>query len=278
MSRLSLIPKGVVIAMQVSLVSLILLATVPLALGGLNVDIESGPDVNYDASVHELVVSLKGQAHADLYFDITGFRYDISITSGGERMYVYGSDDMGISRKGSTSVGMDASVPLMSALMMLLLCVDSDDMILTIEAKGSTLGGMLSLKACSDIVLAEDVVSSSVNVTGADIGSFKELNVTFFVPSSDLADEIFGPGGIVIDVMDGSDVVATFAVVVSPSAGGYDITVNISSSDPLIGAIEGARSSNGGIDVEYDGAPSELNKGQTDLIVGTLKILYGRWS
>ncbi|MDR0334531.1 MAG: hypothetical protein LBH69_01425 [Methanomassiliicoccaceae archaeon] len=45
MSLLSSVPRGIVIAMQVALVLLVLLATVPIALGGVHVNVTEPADI-----------------------------------------------------------------------------------------------------------------------------------------------------------------------------------------------------------------------------------------
>jgi len=276
MSKLSLIPKGIVTAMQIALVSLILLAVVPIALGGLDVDME-GPEIRYEN--HSVIVSLDGSANSDLYFDINGFRYDISITSGGERMHVHGSDGMTIPRNGSTSIGIDVDIPLTSVIMMLLLCVnDENGMIMTIDAGASTLGGMLSVSASVDRVIAGDVVGI-IEADGTDIGSFDELRAHFSVPSSELSDILFGPGTPVSMIAIGDMVI--HITDLTTGAGVYDITLIITASagGSITDDLTDAMDAGGRVHATYDGSsPVELTKEQTDLIVNSLNILYQRWS
>ena len=260
MSKLSLIPKGVVIAMQAALVSLVLLAIVPIASGGLEVNIESGPDIDYDD--HFLRISLVGNADADIYFNITDFRYDIIITSGGQVMNVFESDSMTISRKGVTPIDMDASVPLTSVLMMLLLCVDESDMILTVNTSASTLGGMISLSASADTVFAGDIAS-----TGSMTVEDNELRIPFSIPVSELTGKIFAED-VVISIGD-----TTIYVDCDDNGVLSLIDVRIvSSGGSVMDDIENAYS------VSYDGsAPETLTAEQKGLITGTLAILYERW-
>jgi len=275
MSKLSLIPKGVVIAMQASLVALILLAVVPIALGGLEVD-AGDPEIDY--SDYALTVTLEGDAHSDLYFEIS-IRYNVSITSGGEMMLVYGSDSKTIPRNGNASIDMDAKIPLTSVIMMMLLCVDESDMIMTVEARASTLGGMLTLSAGTDTVIADEILSvdnKGIAVTGADIENFTELKTKFTLPSSDLSDSIFGKAaGSVLIKIGGFECRMDWTY----ASDDYTITVNIDGTgSSVIDDINSERNADGSVGVSYDGTSSSLTSEQTDLIVRVLSVLYERWS
>ncbi|MCL1905098.1 MAG: hypothetical protein FWG19_03125, partial [Methanomassiliicoccaceae archaeon] len=122
MRFLYLIPKGVVVAMEVALVALILSATVPIALGGLDV---SDPEVNTEIDGQMIKVNFSAHLSTDLYFDITDLHMDLVFASGDNSYSVQGAGH-DIPKNFDGRIELEAEMPLIVG-MMILLCAVSDD-------------------------------------------------------------------------------------------------------------------------------------------------------
>jgi hypothetical protein len=277
MSKLSAIPRGIVIAMHLALISLVLLATVPLALGGLDVKMVGDPEVKYED--YSIKVSLTADVTTDLYFDITGFSCDVSVTFGGQTLDVPG-EAVTISKKGSTRINVDVEIPLTSVLMMMLSSAsyDDQDIILTVVIKGSTLGGMISTSVKVDTVIADGIVRDDILVNDPD-----HLKVKFTMPSgSGLLEDIFGSGPIAITIGEpGKEV--TFTVNTYPRGADDPFVIILdmvsSAGSSLIADLEAVLVAGGDVTVTYGGNTYtfKLTEEQLRFIINMLKTLHERW-
>ncbi|MCL1984129.1 MAG: hypothetical protein FWG58_01865 [Methanomassiliicoccaceae archaeon] len=270
MRFLSLIPKGVVIAMQAALVALVLLATVPIATGGLDI---SDTDVSTEIDGHVMKVDLSAHVRTNLYFDITDLHLDLTFSSGDNSFAVPGAEHI-IPKNFDGRMELETEVSLMTGMMMLLCGVsddpnDSYDVVMTAGVGASTLGGMISVHVDIDIVVAGDI-GGTITV-GDDKSTMK---AEFTVHGSDILDEISAADWLSVSV---GDLGCTVSFI--KNGEDYDITVDMtSSSGPLADAVDNARNSDGGVTITYGGDTAVLTKEQTDLIVGILKMLCERWS
>lgn len=264
MNLLPLLPRCIVIAMQASLVALVLLATVPIAMGGVNVDVKQPAELNY--ADYELTLTMAADVSADLYFDLTGFRYGVHLVSGDSRLFISGED---LGTVHDTAVEVDAAVPLVTLVMMMLRGASYDcDTSISVNIGGSTLGGMISGTARADIPIADNVGGSiSVN------GDLSALSAHIIVSRSDLLLQIFGPG-VTIQI---GDLICTIAF--TDNGDTFDISVAFGSSSgrPLTDIINDSRKTDGSVDVYYDGAAAkELKKEYVDFTICVLELLHGR--
>jgi len=276
MGILSAIPKAIVIAMQIALAALLVLAVVPLAIGGLDVeDIEAEPP-EYHKGV--ITVSATATVNANLFFDITDFGYTVSVVSGDERIGIFEEPGMTISKKGTTYVKIEAEIPLTTVMMLLLLgAVDEDqDTRLELTIRGSTMSGMISASAQMDLFVPTVVnADEPVIVTtpdGDDIVSLAlklETNVL-----SDIMDLI--PSWVKIEI--GDTLIAFTKTTVGDDT---VITINWTSDDPdkgLMESIENAVAAGGGIDIRITDSEGtdvkiHLTKEQAQFVVEALKII-----
>jgi len=153
MGILSAIPKAIVIALQIALAALLVLAVVPLAIGGLDVsDIESEPP-EYEDGV--ITFNASATVNANLFFDITDFGYSVSIVSGDERISISEEPGITISKKGTTYVDIRMEIPLTTVMMLILLGAVTEDQETRMEltVHGSTMSGMISASATMDLLV-----------------------------------------------------------------------------------------------------------------------------
>ncbi|MCL2143815.1 MAG: hypothetical protein FWH44_06140, partial [Methanomassiliicoccaceae archaeon] len=264
MGKLSLLPKIIVTAMQVTLVALILLAVVPLAMGGLNVDGYDDSEINYDPSTHKVTVHLEAEITTDLYFDITGFYCDAVITAGGESVLIH-SVEMDIPKNGTTPFKFDAEIPVTTFVMMTLLAAENDtDIVVTVNIRGSTLSGMITASVSVDTVITEDL---GAVITVAD----DHIHAEFTVPDSEMLDDILKelPSGSVTIDIGGTICTVTYDPVTGKVV--IDVTSSAPGTTSIIDDIEGARNSDGSVDVSYDGGPPvTLTEEEADQLIEML--------
>ena len=268
MSLLSTVPKVVIIAMQVALVSLVLLAAVPIAMGGVDVNVTKDPEIRYnDRSVE---FSMEMVIDTDLYFDITGFGYSVYLTSGGQR-FTIGEKDIGTIKH--TTVTIEEEISLAVLVMMMVSGASSEtDMVITVELRGSTLMGMISADVRVDTVIT-GAVSGTVTVN-AD-GS--ELTAEFAVPVGEydiidlICDDVFGSGGTIVIEIGG----VTITINAAPVGGSYVFTVDItcSSGSTILEDLEAALATadaDGYIEIKINGDPYTLTKADAEFIIAML--------
>jgi len=268
MGILSSIPKGIVIAMQVALAALVVMAAVPIAAGGIDVE---NLETNLDYVDDEFLVrvSISAALKTSLFFDITGFGYSVSFTSGSETLPVFNSENVTIPRNGTAEIDERADIPLTTLIMMMLLGASSGHpgVDVNLAVRGSTLGGMISASADVSVMAISitDVLKTMVPHGTDDMDSlYMEFNI------HTLPGDIFPPSGLDITVTIGGTV-CTFKVT---SSGDVTVTWN-SSGDGIINDIM-TNTTDIGISITYNGNSSELTKGQADLIVDVLTIIHGR--
>jgi len=280
MDVLSAIPKGIVLAMQVALAALLVLAVVPLATGGLDIsDIETEPPDYRDGVIS---FSAAATVNANLYFDITGFGYTVSVISGDERMIISEEPGIPISRKGATDIDIRAEIPVTTVMMMLLLGAVTEDHETRIEltVRGSTMSGMISASAQIDLFVptVADADENIVLTTDKDDIVSMTLNLKTGVLSDILA---VIPDHLEIDI---GGTVITFSI--STADGETYITIDweiddtvLTPVDGLIDGIEKAIADGGDdgiyIDIAGIGVPVHLTKEQAQFIVEVLKIILG---
>ena len=181
MGVLSAIPRVIVVAMQIGLAALLVLAVVPLAIGGLDVSDIEAEEPEYEDGV--ITFSASAVVDANLFFDITDFGYSISIISGDERISITEEPGITISKKGTTDIIIKAEIPLTSVMMLILLGAVTEDTETRMEltVRGSTMMGMISASAQMDILVptvanadepdielapgGDDIISMSLNLT-----------------------------------------------------------------------------------------------------------------
>ncbi|MDR0334530.1 MAG: hypothetical protein LBH69_01420, partial [Methanomassiliicoccaceae archaeon] len=130
---------------------------------------------------------MTAEVGTDLYFDITGFRYDACLTSGG-RTFFAAVTDVGTIR--DTKLEIREEIPLAALVMMMLCGVSGDaDTVLSVGIRGSTLGGMISASARANTVIA-DIVRGSVTVN--DDLSVLNAEFTAAAEIGDIIDAMFG--------------------------------------------------------------------------------------
>ncbi|MCL2143485.1 MAG: hypothetical protein FWH44_04425 [Methanomassiliicoccaceae archaeon] len=269
MSLLSAVPRGIVIAMQVALAALVILAVVPIALGGVHVDVKDNAKIEYDVSGYAVTVSMRADIDADLYFDITGAGYIIYMTSGNETLPIYRQD---LGTLGSGSVDISRSIPL-TVIVMMMLCGASgnSDTVVTMDIRGSTLGGMISAAARIDAPIAK-ITDGGGAIT--DGGGYDVLEASFKVKASELIEDMFKAG---ITIMMGDPINGTECTVTFTDDGDhYLISVKIESSSGN-SFIDDIGDTSGGVKVYYDGTEKELSEEDADLVVRIFEILYERW-
>jgi hypothetical protein len=283
MSLLSTVPRVIVIAMQVALAALVILATVPLVLGGIEVNVTEKAEISYED--HALRIGMSADVSANLYFDVTGLRYGAYISSGG--MVVPLRKDKEITTHGTVVI--EERVPL-AILAMMTVCGASAncDTIISVDIRGSTLGGMISGSARADTVIA-DVIGRGDAIMNADAtgyGSFNYFEMVFTVSVADddnetIIDMMFGPG---VTIAIGGFECTVSSVASATVADAYDITAVMTSSEhrmspglSLIGDLtKVSEETTGDIRVCYDGIERTLTKAELGCIIDILKILYGR--
>ncbi|MDR2866313.1 MAG: hypothetical protein LBV13_02785 [Methanomassiliicoccaceae archaeon] len=267
MSVLSMVPRGIVIAMQVSLVALVLLAAVPLAMGGINVNAGDGAVVEYDDENYAVSVTLSAYiTSSGLYFDITGFRCDVTIATGGKTV-LFDNEETTIPKNGTTSLVLDAEVPVATVMMMMLLAASDDsDVIITVSLRGSTLGGMITASASTDAVVSERITDGTVTI--AD----DHIEATFKLPGSDILDDLLViPGSITFSIGDMSCTV-TYDDVTKD----VHIDVTCAPGSTIMDDIYDAMNADGSADILYDSIKTiELTKEQMDMIIEILRMLTG---
>ena len=273
MSWLSTVPRVIVLAMQVSLAALVILATVPIVMGGVDVDVTEDPEITYED--HELKFTMEFVIDTNLYFDITGFYYGVYLKSGGQTLTVK-EEDIGTLKH--TTVRIEEGIPLVVLAMMMVYGAAGDgDTVITVEIGGSTLMGMISVSVKVDTVVAE--AGSSTVTMNAD-GS--ELNAEFTVPPSlsgildDIFDEIAGELPATIKIGDTEVTVD----IVKEADGSYTVTVDAISSpgSTLIEDLEAALAAldaDGNITIEINGIEYKLAKEDVDFIISILGLLMG---
>jgi len=271
MSLLSTVPRVIIIAMQVALVSLVLLATVPIAMGGVDVDVTKDPEIKYND--YSVEFSMEMVIDTNLYFDLTGFRYSVSLTSGGHTLSVVPETDLGTIKH--TTVTINGEIPLTTLAMMMVYGAASDtDTVMTVAIRGSTLMGMITADVKVNTVIT-DAVSGDVTVN-AD-GS--ELSAVFTVPEGaydlfdDIYDDIFGSGPIAI-VIGGVEI----TIDATLAGGSYTFTVDVtcSSGSTILADLEAALAAadaDGNITITINGVTYTLTKAEVEFIIGMLKIM-----
>ena len=273
MRFLYLIPRGVVIAMEAALVALILLATVPIATGGLDV---SDPEVDTEIDGQMIKVNLSAHVRTNLYFDVTDLHLDLALSSGDNTYSVPGASH-NIPKNFDGRVELEAEMPLIMGMMILLCGVsdgtdDDHDVILTVSAGASTLGGMISVSVDIGLEVAAGI-DGTITIGAGD----KTVKAKFTVPGSDILDDIFASGTWPVTAAIGD---LTCVISFTDNGDGtYEVSVDMtSSSGSVTDAIDNARNSDGGVTITYGGVTIVLTKEQTDLIVDILKMLCERWS
>ncbi|MCL2786502.1 MAG: hypothetical protein FWD81_04705 [Methanomassiliicoccaceae archaeon] len=258
MGRLSLIPKGVVTAMQVALVALVLLAAVPIATGGL--DVTGGEtNVSYDDSDHTITFEMDMSAGTSLYFEINA-AYDVSLRAGNVTVPLYEGERV-IPSSGTAVLSGEADMPLVCFIMMMVCAAaNGSDVTVIGDLKCSTLGGMLTLSASVVTVIA---TISNIDLDVDDI----EMNISFTV-SGDITDSIFGSGiseiviGDVIISISSSSTGDAYDAVITMDAGGIPLT------EALEAAADAAADD---VPVTYDGVAYEIGKDDVLFIVHVLE-------
>ncbi|MDR0790936.1 MAG: hypothetical protein LBE47_00170 [Methanomassiliicoccaceae archaeon] len=263
MGKLYLIPAGVVIAMQAALVALVLLATVPIAMGGISVDSKDGASVSYDRGNNILRVDFEAEIRTDLNFSIEGFSCDVRMASGDIAIKLYGTGDITIPGNGATDLKVNAGVPLVTLMMMMMYGSLSDaETSAVIDVHGSTLGGMLSLAASVDTLITKTSLTQ-IAMSGSNpspgINDVNYVSVTFTMQKNEMTDQIFG-NSPPVNTVPGLN---AFTVNTSQYASASAVTVVMSSSSSLMQWI----ASTGAIDGLHRAA-------LTSIFVA----LYGEWS
>ncbi|MDR0778265.1 MAG: hypothetical protein LBE48_02340 [Methanomassiliicoccaceae archaeon] len=222
MSKLSLIPNGVVIAMQAALVILVLLAAVPIAMGGISADSEEGAKISYDNTKNTLAVGFDADVRTNLYFSVDGFSCNIYVESGDMCVISGGIGDITIPGSGSSRIFVNEEIPFIAVVMAMLYgsSFGDDETAVIIEVAGSTLGGMISLKADVRTVVAETSLTS-LTMKGVSADTVNQLNASFTVQKNDLTEQMFGTAR----TMKTGDL--TIAVTSKTGTSGYDVTVTM---------------------------------------------------
>ena len=260
--------------MQIALAALVVLAVVPIAAGGMDInDIEAGPPA-YDDSI--ITVSVTATVTTNLYFDVTGFGYTVSIVSGGERISVSEEPGMTIPRKGTTDIDILAEIPLTTVMMVLLLGAVTEDQETRIEltVRGSTLGGMISVSAEMDILVPTiaNIAEPDIELT-SDGGDIESMSLGL---RTEVLSEIIAsiPDNVKI-IIGGTELI--FSKTSSGSETDIELSWTAASGKGIIESIEEAIAAAGGdgIDIMIDGYtdPIHLTKEQAELIVDVLKMI-----
>jgi hypothetical protein len=275
MGILSAIPKAIVIALQIALAALLVLAVVPLAIGGLDVsDIESEPP-EYEDGV--ITFNASATVNANLFFDITDFGYSVSIVSGDERISISEEPGITISKKGTTYVDIRMEIPLTTVMMLILLGAVTEDQETRMEltVHGSTMSGMISASATMDLLVptVADVSGPGVILTTDEDDI---MSIDFDMEAdllSDFLDMI--PSWVKIEI---GDTLIEFSKVADNK---IEITWT-SASGGLIESIEDAIAAAGVDGVKIHITDSEgtdvyiyLTKEQAQFILEILKIILG---
>ncbi|MCL2607065.1 MAG: hypothetical protein FWD92_00695 [Methanomassiliicoccaceae archaeon] len=273
MSSLSAIPKTVVAAMQIALVALLLLTVLPMATGGLSIDVDDSTSMEYDEDTHTFTMRMSVNIDADLTFDITGFRADIWMTSGGNTFIVYESDIMTIPKKSSAEYTFYAEIPLTTVMMMMLGSLDHGNSVITVNIYASTLGGMISVAASVNIPIVDG--GSPIVINDKEI-SENRLTAEFILPKNGMIDTLLE--SMPSAALSGSIGNADFDLTIKSENEAYHVDLSISAAASLMYAVKDApRNELGGINVNYGGGNIMLTAEQTDLITGVLGMLYERW-
>jgi len=270
MSLLSAIPRGVVLAMQLALVSLVLLATVPIATGGVQID-NADPEVKFDDTTYTVKVDMTASISTNLYFDVTGFSAGVSLSAGDQCFELYRINDMTIPRKGTDIAlsGTSHEMPLMTFVTMMVYGAFRDEnVVLVLDIRGSTLSGMMSMSTSVSTVVA-DISDGSMTLTS------DSLSASFTVPASELIEEIFASGStITIDIGDPH----TLTCTVTLGPGGV-ITVTMDVIPPATSLIEALETAiagavDGKVKVYYDGNEVEMTLEQVTAMISMLELMY----
>jgi len=278
MSLLSAVPKAVVAAMQVALIALLVLTVIPVATGGLNIEVDDSDGTEYDEGTHTFTMRMSVNIDADLNFDITGFRADVRMASGGSTFIVYESEIVTIPKKSSGTYTFDMKIPLTTVMMMMLASLDDHDSVVIVNIHASTLGGMISVAASIGTPIVDDT-EFPAEIYHKEFGDNK-MEATFTVPGGGMIGTLFE--SLPANAMNVSGMIgnAAFELEVISSGEEYIVAVRMESTDdPLIESIDHARSGDGGVNVDYDDIGIvKLTKEQTDLMVNLLNMLHERWS
>jgi len=275
MSLLSAVPRVVVAAMQIALVALLVFTVIPIAAGGLNVDINDSAGMEYDEETHTFTMQVSVNIDADLAFDITGLRVDAWMTSGGQKLLVYESETMTVPKKSSDTYTFELNIPLTTVMMMMLTTLDDHGSYMTVNVYASTLGGMISVSAGINIPVAYDAEFPEIEKELTEEG----LTVSFNVPNEGMIGDLFET----ISEKNVSGMIgnAEFRFEMITDGDEYAVKLEMLSTtdDSLIDSVRDApRNGQGGINVDYGGNIVELTEEQTDLIISVLNMLYERWS
>lgn len=277
MSVLSAVPKGFVIIMQVSLVALLFLAAVPIAVGGMDVTF-AGRDVTCTGDA--IRVEVNGDVvTSGLYFEITGFGYDASVSSGGRTVPLFTAAGVTIPKDGITPVTVGADIPMTVLAMMILYSASSggDDVVMTFTVRGSTLSGMISAAvSVSGTVISVDTGSADAS------GIINELTAEITAAGNDLTDAAYGAGTdtgagdgsrtITITVGDPAHWISCIITITPVPVGRYTIGLDITCSDPSFAdSIAGIPiDADGKVDVSCNGTVTKQGREQLDLIADAL--------
>lgn len=267
MSLLSAIPRGVVLAMQLALVSLVLLATVPIAMGGVQID-NADPEVKFDDTTYTVKVDMTASISTNLYFDVTGFSAGVSLAAGDQCFELYRINDMTIPRKGTDIdlKGTSHEISLMTFVTMMVYgAYCGENVLLVLDIRGSTLSGMMSMSTSVSTVVA-DMTDGSMTMTSSS------LSASFTVPASELIEEIFAGGPVTIKIGD-------LECTVTLGPGGV-ITVTMdtgASGASLIEALEAAIAAATGdtVTVNYNGTDYTMTKEQVTAMISMLGLMGG---
>lgn len=277
MSKLSAVPKVIVKAMQIALISLVLTAAVPLATGGLSIS-DGSAGITYGGNT--MSVDVKANIGTDLYFDVTNFRCDVRVSSG-DCVVTFAGPGATIARNGNTPLDISAEISLIDLMVIMLFGASDGDAELTVtmDLRGSTLAGMLSLRSSVDIVVA---CITAGNVEISDDGC--ELTAEFVILKNGLFDIIID------DIMNEFDAGGkmrisagdlTFTVKMEDTADGHSVFAEIvSSAGTLADAIGDLMNSvptdaDGHYMIEYNGVGSLLTEKDMERLIDMLTSLCG---
>ena len=276
MRLLSAIPKLIVIAMNIALAGLVVLSTVPIAVGGMSIDYMD-VDISYNKN-HNVHVNIKADVSTNLYFDITGLYCEVTFSSGGRTLPAFESESFTIPRSGSTSIDFDAAIPATTIMMAILSGVSLEDsetaVAVTIHA--STLSDMISVSAGIDVPLTSDM-NGTIVVSGNSIDNFDGFTAGFTATGSETITKIFGTDrldisiggvtGFIHFIQSGSDCVVNAGMV----SEGPSLTAAIDGTRDPYGRVKATMTTNGE-DIILD-----LTKEQVDFVIEALKIIFEVW-
>jgi len=193
--------------MQISVVALVLLATVPVLFGLQVTDIEMDED---SLKIDENGVSLylKVDFNASIYYDITG-SVKVDLISGNDRISVYNWNGV-VDKNGESSIIIDERLSWAAPVLILLLCADDrENTVLKVDARISTLGGMMSAVAKADMNLGNVLGMSTSKLTfthigAADVDNCNGISAEIDVDESSVLGELLGNfiGGIDLSDLD----------------------------------------------------------------------------